>query len=153
MRPLLITEQVVTDLEEMAEAASPCETGGILVGVKARRTIWVVGAIELYGDRTPEQYRVPPGVTHAAVDDARKTIDPRVGYVGEWHTHTSDEGPSSMDRDSMRGLSYFVSWPGAGGLCLVLVRRTEAGWVVDAHRARFPSLRPAALVQTGPLPP
>lgn len=153
MRPVLITEQVVTDLQAMARAALPCETGGILVGVKARRTAWIVGAIELAEDRSPGHYTVPKGATRPAVQRARETIDARVGYVGEWHSHTGDFGPSATDRAAMRAISWFVPRPCPGGPCFLLVRSTSTDLVVHGYRARFPQLLPVRLLQTGPLPP
>lgn len=153
MRPVLITENVVTDLQALASAALPCETGGILVGVKARRTVWIVGAIELAEDRSPGHYTVPAGATRPAVQRAREVIDPRVGYVGEWYSHIGDFGPSATDRAAMRAISWFVPSPVPGGPCLLLVRRTSAESVVRGYRARFPQLLPVKLHRTGPLPP
>ncbi len=151
MRLVLITEAVVAELQDMAEAASPCETGGILVGVKARRTAWIVGAIELAEGRVPGHYTVPKGVTRPAVHRARETIDPRVGYAGEWHSHPGDFGPSASDRATMRALSWFVPRPPPGGPCFLLVRRAQEGWVVDGYRARFPQLLRVDLIPAGPL--
>jgi hypothetical protein len=153
MRPVLITEDAVGDLRRMARDASPCETGGILVGVKARRSVWIVAAIELADDRSPGHYTVPKGVTRPAVVRARETIDPRVGYAGEWHSHTADVGPSATDRAAMRAISWFTPRPSPGGPCFLLVRPTPTGFDVDAYRARFFQLLPVQLLMTGPLPP
>jgi proteasome lid subunit RPN8/RPN11 len=152
MKRVLITEAVVSQLRDIAAAAYPCETGGILVGVVARRVPWIVGAIELAEDRSPGHYIVPKGATQPAVRRARETIDPRVGYAGEWHSHTGDFGPSTTDRAAMRAVSWFVPRQPPGGPCFLLIRRTSQGWVVDGHRARFPQLLPVELIPTGPLP-
>lgn len=149
--PVLIAENVAVDLRAMAGAALPCETGGILVGVKARRSVWIVGALELAGDRSPAHYTVPRGATRPAVRHARKTIDPRVGYAGEWHSHAGDFGPSTTDRSAMRAISWFVPHPARGGPCLLLVRKSNDGWVIDGFRARFPQLLCVPLLLTGPL--
>ena len=150
---MLITETAVADMKAMARVALPAEAGGILVGVKARRSVWIVGAIQLGDDRTPGHYTVPKGVTQPAVLRARETIDRRVGYVGEWHTHTDDVGPSSTDRAAMRTIAWFVTRPPTGGPCLLLVRQTVGGFSIYGYRARFPLLRPVSLVPTGPLLP
>lgn len=152
-RPVLIAEQVVKDMETMSAAALPCETGGVLVGVKARRGIWIVGAVELADERSPGCYTVPKGATKPAVRHAQETIDPRVGYAGEWHSHTADFGPSSRDRAAMRAISWFAPHPGSGGPCFLLVRNTTNGWRLDGFRARFTQLRSVPLLATGPLPP
>lgn len=150
-RPVLIAEHVAAEMKQMAAAALPSETGGILVGVKARRSVWIVGACELADERSPGHYTVPRGATKPAVRIARETIDPRVGYAGEWHSHTGDFGPSSTDRAAMRAISWFVPHPGPGGPCLLLVRNSIDGWSIRGFRARFPQLLSVPLLLTGPL--
>ena len=137
----------------MADAAFPSEKGGILIGVKARRSIWVVDVAELGESRSSGHYMVPRGATQSAVNRARESIDPRVGYAGEWHSHTGDFGPSATDRAAMRAISWFIPGPGLGGPCFLLVRRTSAGSVVDGFRARFLQLLPVPLLPTGPFVP
>lgn len=152
MRPVLITETALADVQAFARRRYPCETGGILVGVKARRTVWIVAAIELPGESSSRHYEVPEGVTQKAVRQARERLDPRIGYVGEWHSHTDDSGPSATDRSTMRAIAWFVAAPTWSGPCLILVRRTEAGDLVDGYRASFLRLVRIELVPTGPLP-
>jgi len=152
MQSVLITEHSLVELKTMATAAFPCETGGILVGVKARRTVWIVSAIELVDERSPRHYTVPKGATRQAVMNAQETIDARVGYVGEWHSHVDNDGPSSADRAVMRLLAWFVPHPPPGGPCLVLVRGTAGDLTVHCYRARFPRLISVSLTATGPLP-
>lgn len=152
MLPVLITETALAEMRRLAAARRPRETGGILVGVKARRTVWIVAAIDLPGDSSPGHYTVPKGATHKAVLQARETIDPRVGYVGEWHSHTDDSGPSASDRALMRTIAWFVTPPTWRGPCLLLVRQGVAGPSVHGYRASFPRLVPIDLVPTGSLP-
>lgn len=152
MRPVLIEERLLADLTRMAETALPFETGGVLVGVKTRGSIWIVGVAEL-GQSSPGHYIVPKGATHPAVQRARESIDARVGYAGDWHSHTGDDGPSATDRAAMRAISWFAAGPGLGGPCLVLVRCTSAGPVVDAFRSRFLQLLAVPLLPTGPFVP
>jgi len=147
---VLIAEHVACDMRKMAAAALPSETGGILVGVKARRSVWIVGAVELDDERSPGHYTVSRGATKPAVRRARETIDPRVGYAGEWHSHAGDFGPSSTDRAAMRAIAWFVPHP-LGGPCFLLVRNSIDGWSIDGFRARFPQLMRVPLFLTGPL--
>ena len=153
MRPVLIAERLLADLKRMAETALPFETGGVLVGVKARGSIWIVGVAELGQSCSPGHYIVPKGATQPAVQRARESIDARVGYAGEWHSHTGDFGLSATDRAAMRAISWFAAGPGLGGPCLVLVRCTSAGPVVDAFRSRFLQLLAVPLMPTGPFMP
>ena len=78
MRPVLITETALADVRALARRRYPCETGGILVGVKARRTVWIVAAIELPGESSSRHYEVPKGVTQETVRQARERFDPRI---------------------------------------------------------------------------
>lgn len=152
MRSVLITEQAERKLASMAEAGYPSETGGVLIGVRARRSIWITEAVELATDRAPGHYVVPSGATIPAVKKARDELDSRLGYLGEWHSHADDFGPSSTDRAAMRVISWFVPRLPPGGPLLLLVRRTERGLVLDAYRARFPQLLSVGLIATGDLP-
>jgi proteasome lid subunit RPN8/RPN11 len=152
VRSVLITETALADVRALAARRYPSETGGVLVGVKARQTAWIVAAIELQGESSSRHYEVPKGAAQRAVLQAREQLDPRVGYVGEWHSHTDDSGPSSMDRAIMRAIAWFGTPPTWRGPCLVLVRRNHAGYVVGGYRASFPRLVPIELVPTGPLP-
>ena len=152
MRSVLITETALADVRALAGLRYPSETGGVLVGVKARQTVWIVAAIELQGESSSRHYEVPKGATQKAVLQARQQPDQRVGYVGEWHSHTDDSGPSSTDRATMRAIAWFVTPPSWRGPLLVLVRRNHSGYVVDGYRASFPRLVPIELVPTGPLP-
>ncbi len=134
-----------------ARAAHPAEAGGVLLGVTARRTLWITVAVELPGDSGSGHYLVPEGATVPAVKQARST-DPRLGYLGEWHSHTKDTGASFDDRATMRAISWFVRRPPPGGPLLIVVRRRGAQYALSGYKARFPLLRPVRLVLTGPLP-
>jgi hypothetical protein len=63
----------------------------------------VVDAIEhVDADATPCRYRLPAGETQRIVEVARGR-DPRLGYLGDWHTHPSGAGPSDVDTAAMLG--------------------------------------------------
>lgn len=148
---VLITEEAQAGLVAAAEAAWPNETGGVLLGVNADRTPWITAVAELPGSSGPGHYTLPRGTTSGAVKAAR-AIDPRVGYLGEWHTHTTDDGASSQDRAVMRMIGWYVHRPPPGGPLLIVARRCADGQQApSAYVARFPFLRPAELVLTGPL--
>jgi len=111
--------------------------GGILGGFKSRRTVWIVAAIELPGESSSRRYEVPKGVTQETVRQARERFDPRMGYVGEWHSCTDDSGPSATDRTTRRALAWFVgpvvarAMPPAG--------QTEGGWLLRGRLQRLVS--------------
>jgi integrative and conjugative element protein (TIGR02256 family) len=122
---------------ESAERSHPIETGGILLGVQIGGRPCVTRVVEIASDdRSETHYRLPGGQTKKHVRDARKQ-DRRVGYLGEWHSHPADRGPSSGDRATMRGLSYFLSLPLP---LLIVVRRGPVGGYLDVRQAIFPML-------------
>ncbi len=139
-------------LREFATAAHPDETGGILVGVRARRTVWITSAIELRGNRGPGHFEIPRGATTPAVREAREG-DGRVGYLGEWHSHPRGDGPSQTDRTVMRSLRLLTPIPPLGGPLLVIVRRSdEREYGIDVFRSHFTRLKPTEVLRAGPLP-
>ena len=99
MRPprLWITETAETTMTEAAARAHPDETGGIMVGVLTNGHPWVIVAVEI---STPERgrthYRIPADATRTAVLRVRERDD-RLGYLGDWHSHPRNVGPSSID--------------------------------------------------------
>lgn len=118
MAKILLAESVRSQLVTEAETAAPSETGGILLGVHARSGVWVTHAVHLQGTSSHGRFQVPEGVTTSSVEHARATIDPRLGYAGEWHSHPAGDGPSATDRSTMRALSYWTrSRPGAASSC------------------------------------
>lgn len=147
---VLIAERAAADLRRHARKAHPNETGGILLGVRTAGRPWIVQAIEiLTGDRGRHHYRLPAGTTTGAVRDARLS-DPRLGYLGEWHSHPADAGPSPTDRATMRRLSLRNP---RTGLVLIIVRHGIGGQWLDVRETSLPFLRCRATVNTGDLPP
>ena len=152
MHDVLISEQAERTLIQAAADTYPVETGGLLLGVRARASVWITSAVEIRDGRASSHYHIPEDVTIPAVEEARMSIDRRLGYLGDWHSHAIDRGPSAQDRAVMRVLSWFLEHQPPGGPLLVLVRRVGAEHVLDGYRARFPILIPVRLRRAGPLP-
>jgi proteasome lid subunit RPN8/RPN11 len=147
---ILIAETAADTVRASARSAHPNETGGILLGVTADGKPWITQAIEIHShDRGRRHYRLPYDRTHEAVHTARKA-DPRVGYLGEWHSHPADVGPSPIDRATMRRIAY-LRQPWFGPV-LIVVRRTSTGYDLDTRQVVFPLLRKRCLSLTGDLP-
>lgn len=147
---VLISERAAADLRRCARKARPNETGGILLGVRTAGRPWIARAVEIpTSDRGRHHYRLPAGATTPAVLDARRS-DPRLGYLGEWHSHPADVGPSATDRATMRRLSLRNP---RTGLVLIIVRTgPDSDWL-DVRETAFPCLRCRETVTTGDLPP
>lgn len=147
---VLIAERAAGDLRRLARSAHPNETGGILLGVRTAGRPWITLAIEIpTPDRERSQYRLPAGTTTAAVRSARHE-DPRLGYLGEWHSHPADVGPSPTDRATMRRLALRSP---RTGVVLIIVRHGIDGHRLDVREMTLPFLRSRRSVTTGDLPP
>lgn len=107
-RLVRLAESAADAIRAAAGSAHPQETGGILLGVEAGGRPWITQIVEITTPhRGRSHYHVPRGTTSAAVRAARKG-DPRIGYLGEWHVHPSDVGPSPRDRATMRHLAHLA---------------------------------------------
>lgn len=151
-RYVYVTEAAQRHLLDAAERSHPIETGGILIGVKVGGRPCVTQVVEIASDdRSETHYRLPGGQTKIHVLRARRE-DARVGYLGEWHSHPANRGPSSGDGVTMRALSYIFSSPFP---LLVVVRRGRAGGYLDVRQAIFPLLvsREVRLMGDVPEPP
>lgn len=145
-----VTEEAAYDARAAAEAAVPFEIGGILVGAVTRDGVWISDFVTILGrDRHHARFAIPSGTTHAAVDAARQ-IDDRLGYIGDWHTHPADIGPSGIDLATLR---HLAAGPFGPRRRLGLLRRTGSMWVLDLwalDRMRAPVR--VAYEMVGPLP-
>lgn len=149
-RVVYVTEAAQQALLAAAAKSHPLETGGILIGVRAEGRPCVTLAIEVTtDDRSERHYRLPAGETKKRVTEAR-LLDPRVGYLGEWHSHPADVGPSGQDRGAMRALSYVLSSPFP---LLIIVRRGESGDYLNVWQSIFFTLQPRNPRLIGDLPP
>ncbi len=145
-----ISEGAAADLRRHAREAHPQETGGILLGVRTTGRPWITQAVEIpTPDRGRSHYRLPAGATTLAVQRARAD-DSRLGYLGEWHSHPVDVGPSPTDRATMRRLALRSP---RTGIVLIVVRRGATGHRLDVREMTFPFLRCRGAVTTGDLPP
>lgn len=96
-----VSERVIAGLGEARRAASPCETGGIVVGTwdRVRKRAYVAG----HCDPPPDSVGTRSAFVRGAVGVYRtlESVSLRtagnLGYVGEWHTHppghSSDPSP------------------------------------------------------------
>src|SRR3954447_3532001 len=100
-----LTESARSAIADAAAAAHPKETGGVLLGVLAHGRPWITDAVEVPdADATGVFYELEGGAAPAIVD-AMTLLDPRLGYLGEGHSHPADVGPSQLDAHSMRAIA------------------------------------------------
>lgn len=147
---LLLSESAFAAMRTAADAAHPLESGGILVGVYVDGRPWVTRAIELAStDRGHNHYRIPGDATQPAVKAARAE-DSRLGYLGDWHSHPADSGPSPTDLASLALVSY--RRPRRPNPTMVVIRRRADQYVLDARRTVGIHLRVCDVRLAGDLP-
>ena len=141
-----ITEDAAAQLTAAAENAHPNETGGLLVGLYTAERPWITQVVEVPSERgaKPAFYEFPAGRSAAIIESARRDDD-RIGYLGEWHSHPFDVGPSSTDMATMKQIGLAT----ASRPVLVVVRRKQTNYVLDASQWTGRSLRSLRLVASG----
>lgn len=144
-----LSETAAETIEAAAREHHPNEVGGVLLGVAVAGRPWITQATIVRSRRgSPTYYELPAGARHRAVDRAR-TGDARLGYLGDWHSHPADFGPSATDRRTMRELAAHGDGPKP---LLLLARRRADGYELDAHQQSGRGLRALELVAAGALP-
>ncbi len=145
-----ITESAQTELRSAASQAMPNETGGVLLGCGIDGRAVVVKALEVCDpDATDSHYCVPEGATPAVVKEAQRR-DPRLGYLGEWHSHPSGAPPSSLDTATM--LSVAASSDRQEPVLVLVFPNEPIADGLGAYVATDVGLRVATICATGDLP-
>jgi proteasome lid subunit RPN8/RPN11 len=146
-----LSEQAAESIVAAARDDHPDETGGVLIGVQIGSRPWVTEAVLVPSEKSsPVYYELPAGARQLASDQARIS-DPRLGYIGDWHSHTFDIGPSQIDRATMAGLAARNT--DCRRPVLMIARRRGDVYQLEAHQQVGRLLRPLRLLATGPLPP
>lgn len=122
-----LSESAVSGISLAAFRAHPFETGGVLVGVRAGSgRPWVTRAVEVprQGEPNRSSYVLPPDARPRTIDDLRRT-DSRLGYLGDWHSHPCNVGPSAKDIRALRAIAHDSSGECDDAILLVLIRSGE----------------------------
>jgi len=150
--PFWLSEAAAHLIREAAREALPDETGGVLVGVSVEKRPWVTEAILVPSPKSsPVYYELSGAERRAAVEGARGR-DRRQGYIGEWHSHTYDIGPSGLDRETMARLAGEGGEDGAPPV-LLIARHCKNGHDLEAHEQVDGGLVPLRVLAAGALPP
>jgi len=148
---LMVSESAQTCMRLAAARSHPVETGGLLIGVHLDGHPWVVAAVEIAtNDRGRNHFKIPAGATQPAVRAAR-AADPRLGYLGDWHSHPNDVGPSPADLATLGLIS--IKHARDPNPALVIVRRHGVGYALDARRITALRPRTCEVRLMGDLPP
>lgn len=146
-----LTEAAAEAIVERARRAHPQETGGILVGVLCRDQPWITAAAEIpAGHSDSSYYELPKGARRRAVARFRRD-DIRIGYLGEWHSHPDDVGPSGVDTEAMARVARDPA-AACPRPVLIVARRVGSDYELDARQVRGLRVRPVRLIAAGGLP-
>lgn len=118
-----IGPEVAETLDAAAAAATPQETGGVLLGWWDAGQPMVRYAIEVTDpEASGTTWSRSEASAQCALDTALAALHhPWLGYVGDWHTHTRSCGPSRQDERSIAWASQAYRHP------LVLIVRQVDG--------------------------
>ncbi len=150
--PVLLTDSARVTMISAARVTHPAETGGILIGARDDTGgCCVVEAIEFRpAAPSPSRYQVPEGVTQPAVEAAHETDD-RLEYLGEWHSHPSDQPASPTDIATMLDLA--IQHDSRDPVLFVLRPVTPETIEIDAYLTTADGLASVEVVEVGSLPP
>ncbi len=135
---VLVSQSAFEAAVSHARASAPMETGGLLIGVSTADGLWITDAIEIaVATRYRNRFTIPAGVTHTAID-ALRDADPRLGYIGDWHSHPLDAPASNRDLTTLAEIALSAR----GRKRIVAVVRCRASrWNLDlwwTPRLRIP---------------
>jgi integrative and conjugative element protein (TIGR02256 family) len=92
----------------------PQETGGILLGYQEDDTLVATHALVVEGPGTTgTRYVRDDTRANALLKEflEQRAADDPTGYIGEWHSHPSPSGPSSIDDSAMRATAKASASP------------------------------------------
>lgn len=142
---ILITRTGLDDADHAGRAALPVETGGVLLGFRADGLIIVTRTLVVAdpggGRRNYLRHR---GRAQELLAEFRSQLPSVVGYVGEWHTHPADQGPSGTDLGSLREVGGLTTGPVG-----LLVLSYPASGEVRLHGALGMRRRPRRRLRAG----
>lgn len=149
-RSVDVSERAEADLQSAAKAALPHETGGVLVGCVIDDRPVISQAIEIPDDlATVSEYRIAEGAAVRAVAAARES-DPRLGYLGEWHSHPSGAGPSTLDVAAMLRAAEEGGTPEP--VLIVVSPNNDRRSILRAYVTTGAGLQAASICSSGDIP-
>ena len=153
-RKVWLSEAAADEITTASMTGHPLETGGVLIGVYTEgKRPWIIRAMTVRSDNAGRaHFELPAGARPACIDTARK-VDPRLGYLGDWHSHPADVGASETDLATMRNVALdrkaAISRP-----LLLIARRSRAGnYEFDLHEFIRGRPRTTRLITAGGLSP
>ncbi|MGI8889034.1 MAG: Mov34/MPN/PAD-1 family protein [Nocardioidaceae bacterium] len=147
---LLVVRTAITAATETGRQALPQETGGILMGFRTPDTIVVTQALTVPDpNSSANTYLRRRRHAQALMAASLRHAHAVVGYVGEWHTHPHDQGPSTTDIRAIADTARLVNDP----VALIVISYPATGPArayarVAVRRCRWPTVlvHPVSLI-------
>jgi integrative and conjugative element protein (TIGR02256 family) len=130
---VLLARPALKRATEAAELADPKETGGVLMGFRSGDDVCVTHLLEVPAVvATTTRYACDEAARNAAIKafQAGPSPDPRVGYVGTWHSHPGTSRTSRTDHKTLRDEALHA--PDLVAM-LVVLRSRSGEWRLDGH--------------------
>jgi integrative and conjugative element protein (TIGR02256 family) len=126
---VLVAREALDAAVEVGSAALPRETGGILLGFRIPDGLVVTRflLVEDTGSST-HSYLLRRRPAQRQLDAVRRHAGSAVGYVGDWHTHPKDVGPSRCDVRSIA-----AACRDAGGPVVLIVLSYTGSKLAHTH--------------------
>lgn len=144
-RLLRLGSNLSREMEAEADQHRPRETGGVLLGVAGpERRVWEVTEVIAAGPGAKrERHRFVPDGPWQRSEIAKRyerSQNPLL-YLGDWHSHPTGNGPSSLDERTAR---HIASTPRARcpHPAFLIVTRVADDWELRAYRLSRRRLRP-----------
>jgi proteasome lid subunit RPN8/RPN11 len=118
----------------------------VIVGVMAQDQPWILAGVAVPNASSQlNAYVLPKNARPQSVALYRR-IEPRAGYLGDWHSHPGNVGPSSLDIQSLKLLSRANVVP-----LLILAILVDQEFAVMGYRLKSGQLEAVSLEMSGPL--
>ena len=117
-----------------AGSAEPRETGGVLLGFRSGRDVYVTDVVEVRGEvATNNRYVSTENDRNDAIASflGRAGNEHPVGYVGTWHSHPGNTKASPIDKRTLRAEA--VDAPDL--VAMVVLFASGEGWCPDGYVA------------------
>ncbi len=128
---LIVRSAVLAAAEQTAGSRIPRETGGILIGFRSRKDVYVVDVVEVPDDRsTGSSFALREKSREAVLARYLNEVPPECpfGYVGSWHSHPATAHPSGRD---LRTLYQEAKTAGDFVAMIILMRTPVGSWEAE----------------------
>jgi integrative and conjugative element protein (TIGR02256 family) len=146
---VVIASSALWAAERRAGRTSGRETGGLLLGFRSEDTVCVADIIEVRDpSATRTRFSLPEKRREVALSHylAKLPADSPIGYVGTWHSHPADVGPSRLDKQTFRRDAVCAR----DLVVLMVLTRQDSGWrqhfLLGRRRSGRPQIRTPHLI-------